>query len=480
MSDAGNQKLYDIKAGSKIFPNLTATIIVKNIKNGKLKPHHQISGAGVNKWKPLQEVAELEIFFHPEKAALAKRTAKTAPAGGKKLYDIRIHNDIIEGLDPVEIARKIRAGEFNETDRARLSGKQEWQMAGDMPVFERYFDLRRTEVRAEGLGAYKKDTGKPFYADLLSPFTYTFTKNFFLNLVVILAVFLIPIITGNIPIIAGPITWLVTLYIFAYYFRVINDAGSGGTKFPPTMDFSDFIGELIKPAVSFFLTRVVAMLPLFAYLGFVKLKGWPFFAQLPVYGLVLSMPWAVLALPMPVMEEVNMGEAITQNMPEEMGNTEIVTSGIETEQTITLPTGEFEFLVGDIIVWVCLFFFLLYFPISLLRQSSYGATWPTFNIPAVFQSITRAPGPYLALVGMNLGVDFLGFIVLLIIGLVAGGAAVFSAMNSMINPGSAQLIGALAFIFPLIMRGVELTSNFIKMYLMGRFMYQNARRMGWD
>jgi hypothetical protein len=481
MSDAGSQKLYDILAGSKVFPNLTVSIIIKNIKNGKLKPHHQISGAGVNRWKPLQDIPELEIYFHPEKAPTVQRTRSSAPAKStKKLYDIRIVNNITEGIEMIEITRKIRAGEFNETDKVRVAGKQEWKMAGDVPEFERYFDLRRTEVRAEGLGAYKKDTGKPFYSDLLAPFKYTFTKNFFFNLIVLLVVLLIPILVGNFPMIAGPINWLTTLYIFAYYFRVINDSGAGGNKFPATMDFTDFIGELFKPAVSFFLTRVVAMLPLFAYLGFVKLKGWPFFAQLPVYGLILSMPWAVLAIPLPAMEEVNLGEAITESIPEDMEGAEVLTDTIETDQTRMLPTGEFEFMAGDLVVWVCLIFFLLYFPISLLRQSSYGEVWPTLNIPAVLQSITRAPGPYLALVGLNLGVDFIGFIVLLLIGLVTGGAAVFGAMQSIITPGSAQVVGALMMIFPLIAKGVEITSNFIKMYLMGRFMYQNARRMGWD
>lgn len=479
MSNSGNQKLYDVKAGNRLFPSLSASIIVKNIKNGKLKPHHEISGAGADKWTALEDVAELQIYFHPEKAATVQRTmAAGAVSADKRLYEIKKLNNIEKGLTVVDIAHRIRAGEFNETDHARAKGKEEWQMAGDMPVFEKYFDLRRSEVRAEGLKAYKKDYGKPFYADLAAPFQYMFTKSFFFNLLVILGVLVIPILVP-IPIVSGPVSILVTFYIFAYYFRVINDAGSGGTKFPVTMDFSDFIGELLRPGVSFFLTRVFALIPLFAYLSFVKLKGLPFFAQIPVYGLVLSMPWAVLALPIPTMGEVPLSEAI-QQAPIGADAAEVIGSSADIEGSITLPTGEFEFLAGDIVIWLCLIFFLLYFPISLLRQSSYGAVMPTMNIPAIFQSIFSVPGPYLALVGINLGVDFIGFVVLFLIGLVTGGAAVFSMLNSMVNPGAGQLAGALIMIFPLIARGVEVVSSFIKMYFMGRFMYQNANKMGWD
>ena len=258
----------------------------------------------------------------------------------------------------------------------------------------------------------------------------------------------------TVPIVSGPIMFLTSFYLYAYYFRVVSNASSGSTSFPDFTDVSEITSELFRPGIQFFLTRMTSLLPLIIYIYFIKLGDYEFFFKIPYVQTIITMPWSILFVPVPTGRQIM----------------ELPSFGGETiESGFVAPTG-FEFLYGDLIVWALLFFWLFYVPISLMRQASYGEFWPALNLVAVAISIGRAFGPYLALIVFMLIIDFIGGLIL--IGVVIGFGL------SMIGPAGEAVMLFQAPI-ALMIQGITIFGTFLKMYFIGRFLYQNSERMGW-
>ena len=423
MTATNSTKLYRLQVGNRVFEDITAGVIVKNIRNGKLRREHLVARAGSDNWFTLGQVAELAPFF--EQAGQPVRKAE-------QVYDIQRRGQTTTGLPRTKVAELIRRGELSETDRIRISPNGAWGMAGDREELQRYFDMRRKLVAERGAGMLRpEDTGTPFYLDLAGPFIYIGNLRFVFNIVAILVCYAIALFVP-IPLVSGPITILANFYLFAYYFRVISDAGAGGRKFPDFTESSDLLGEMVRPGIQFFLTRFAAVLPLTVYIFFIKFGELEFFWKIPYLQIILTMPYVILFAP-------------------------------------DFTTG--TFLFADPIIWVLLIFVPLYMPIALMRQASYGEFLPTFNLPAVFISIVRAFGPYMALIFYSLTIDIIGGIIMVIV-------FIWMGLAMMAGPAG----GAMALFpipFALLLQAIIMTGMFLKMYLTGRFLFQNTERMGW-
>lgn len=415
--------LYRLKVGEQVYEAISPGVIVKNIRSGKLKRSHLVAHSDSDHWVALGEVPELEPFFG----------AVTAPKPGAELYDVQRGDEVESALPRAKLIEMIRNGELVERQRVRRSPDGEWTMAGDLRELQHYFDLRRQRVSKLGVGSIRpEDTGTPFYLDIAAPFVYMANLRFLFNLLAILAFFAIAVFVP-LPIVSGPITILTNLYLYTYFFRVVSHAGNGGKKFPDFTESSDLVGEMMRPAIQFFLTRLVSVLPLIIYIALVKFGQFDVWLMIPVIQILLTIPYAILFFP-------------------------------------DFASGAFYFM--DPVIWVLLAVMLLYVPIALMRQASYGEFLPTFNVPAIFLSISRAFGSYVALIAFMLAVDIIGGCILLVVVLWYGLAAVLS-----------QAAGAMAaFSAPveMLLYGIMIIGTFLKMYFIGRFLFQNAERMGWD
>lgn len=473
MAEAGAKNLYDVRVGERVYQGLTTGVVLRNIQNGKLKGDDEIAAAGSGKWVRLKEVPELKKFFAPPQPA-GLETIKIT------LYEVRkAYGDPLVGLSRARIIDMIRKNEIAEVDEIRMAGSDEWAMAGDVAEFSRFFEMRRSQSATFGGGASYRDTGKPFYADLVAPFRYLANGTFLINLLAVMIAYAIAAL-AQIPIIAGPITILTNFYIYSYYFRVISNTANGGTSFPEAADFSDFTAELVRPSIQFFFTTVVASLPLLLYIGLVLLKGFDFFVTMPYYQAVLTSPWISLILPYPTGGEDILNQMIT-SMPAMEGSGEVF-GGVDPsalDATLLVPTG-FAFHFWDIFIWLGLIFFLFYLPISLMRQAAYGSFWPAFNVPAVGISIGRAFGPYLALVAFMLVVDALGILLILGFALIFGTSMVMGVFTSGFDPTNPIAGLVTQTIFVVVVQAIVISATFMKMYFIGRYLFQNEKRMGWD
>lgn len=442
MADSVPRRLYRLRVGRRIYENISIAVVIKNIKSGKLDRDHEIASAGSDRWTPLGSVPQLQAFFSPVAEGFAP-----APAQPTGLYYLRVGGEERSHQTRKQLIEMIRKGEFKETDQIRTHPHEPWKMAGDAEDLHRYFDLRRRQIAEKGFAAERGDVGPPFYLDIAGPFKYIANPRFLVNVIAILVFFAIAILVP-IPLVSGPINFLATFYIYAYYFRVVSNAGVGGTTFPEFTDMADFIGELIRPAVQFFLTRVAALAPLISYIWFVRFADMEFWFKVPIAIVALNVPYLVLVFPVVSMD------------------------------VVTLPDGEItfqtniEFLFSDPFVWLLLAFWLLYVPISLMRQASYGQYWPVFNLVAFFKSVFRAFGPYIALIAFLLAVDIIGGCIILLLTLLIGFATITAPVADEMMQFSAP--------FELLFRGLMMLGTFIKMYFIGRFVYQYAERMGWD
>ena len=450
-------QLYRLRAGGRVWENLSVALIIKNIRNGKLKPDHEIARAGSESWTRLDRVPQLASIF-TEVTGIAPAAVHAAQPVATT-YEVGKGEEVIGPLPRTRLIELIRTGELQETDRVRLRGAQEWEMAGDLDDLRRYFDLRRGQIQASGFGALAAaDQGPPFYVDLAAPFVFFGKTQFLINLIAIMSFFFIAQLV-QVPIVAGPLTLLTSLYLFAYYFRVVGTASVGGKKFPEFTDISDFTGGLMRPAAQFFLTHVVSLLPLLGYLLGYKLSAFDLATKAFYGGLVFANPWMILIIPVP-----SGFETISQTIPSPDGQGEI------TLFEYVQPSG-MEFLFTDIFVWLALIFWLIYVPIALMRQASYGETMPPFNLLHVFLSITRSFGPYLMLIVFNLLIDaFVASVMVLLI---------FIMGLSMLGPAGEGAALVLNLPMGMTMQALGICGTFFKMFFIGRFLHQNSERMGW-
>lgn len=425
MTANSQRKLYRLRVGDRVYENVSSGAIAKNILSGKLKKSHQTAAAGSENWVPLGEIPELMPYFRKIEAEQAEFDT----------YDIQKGSEELAAVPRPKLLDMIRKGELAATDRIMKRGDDAWMMAGDAPELIRYFDLRRKIMAERGSSSIRpEDTGTPFYIDLAAPFIYIGNLRFLFNMLAILAFFAIALFVP-IPIVSGPLTFLATFYLYAYYFRVVSNAGNGGTKFPEFTESSDLVGEMIRPGIQFFLTRVMSVMPLILYMWFLKFGELEFWWKLPYVQIALTMPYILLLTP-----------------------------DFSTFET---------FLFMDPFIWIGLAIMILYQPISLMRQASYGEFLPTYNFPAVFISIARAIGPYMALVAYLLVIDIFGGIILVIVYIWMG----LAMMAGPAGEGAAMLFPAP---FQLLIQGIVITGTFLKMYFIGRYLFQNAERMGWD
>jgi len=444
--------------GERIYEDLSVAVIIKNIRSGKLKPEHEIARAGSESWMELGKVPQLEKYFIETAAALAATPEPVhAPQPKPRYFDVLRGKDIGGPFTRQQVAAQISRGELTATDRVRPHGSEYWQMAGDTEDLRRYFDLRRNQVREKGFLPGGGDTGAAFYKDLGVPFIYYGNLRFLFNLIAILLFFGIAYFI-QIPIVAGPLTILTSLYLYSYYFRVVGNASTGGKTFPEFSDISDLSGGLIRPAVQFFLTTLVSTLPLVLYLVVFKLGPFDFYFKLPYIQVIYSIPWAILLMPAPAGYET-----IPLNMPTPTGEEVTIM-----EQVI--PTS-MAGLGSDPLIWIFLLLWFLYVPIALMRQAAYGEFMPTFNLPAVFISIARAFGPYMALLAFMLAIDLLAgsllFVLVFIVGL------------STLGPAGAGALTVLTLPFQLALQAIGICATFLKMYFIGRFVFQYSEKMGW-
>ena len=455
-------KKYDVRAGGKTFSNLSAGVIVNNIKNGKLKPEHEIAHAGSENWAKLKDVPQLQQFFVDTGVISAAEVSSQ-----KTRFDIKQGDAISEGHLRSAIIEMIRKGELKEADYVR-SGGNEWKMAGDMEELERYFEIRRKKVATQGFRAAPEDTGKPFYLDFAAPFKYFANLAFFANILAVLIAFGIARFVV-IPLIAGPIVILTSFYIYAYYFRVVFTASEGGKKFPEFPDIADLFGELVRPSVQFFFSRLFAFLPLLAYISTVRFKGAEFMLQVPYLWSILSAPWNVFVQRFPKFGTINIGEFLgaPEGVEEFLGDFQL---------TIAQGTQMFTW---DIFVWLLFIVALVYFPIAVMRQAAYGQFLPTFNFPAIIISIGRAAPQFFALVVIYALIDLAS------LGILFGFSALLQLpfVNSLVSEVASSSMHAMMMvpiIFSLIVDGVVMIATFMQMYFIGRFLYQNVVKMGWD
>jgi len=418
MVDSASERLFRLRVGSRIFENLSVTVVVKNIRNGKLKPDHMIAHSGSDKWTRLGDVPQLAAIF--EKAADTRQEDEFQPAPKPKRYDVLRGDEITGPLPLSKVAELIRDGELIETDKVRLRGEGDWSLAGDVDALRRHFDQLRREVLIGGFSAVgKTEKGPPFYIDLGAPFVYIGRLTFLLNLIAILIFYAIANLV-QIPIVAGPLLIMTNLYLYAYYFRVVSNSSVGGKKFPEFTDISDFTGGLLRPAFQFFSTQVVSTLPLMLYIVMYKLGPFEFFIKVPYVFFILSNPWSMLLIPIP-----SGAETYQTSIPKLDGSGgEIVIA------EMTLPTG-FEMLFSD---------------------------------PFVF-------GPYLALIAFMLLIDLFFASVMFALVLLLG--------MSMMGPAGSGAAMVLQLPFVLTLQALTICGTFLKMFFIGRFVYQYSDRMGW-
>ena len=444
--------------GERIYEDLSVAVVIKNIRGGKLKPEHQIARAGTENWMELGKVPQLEKYF------AGAATAQTAPLEPvptpqpkPRYFEVLRGKEISGPHTRAQVAEQIRRGELTETDRLRPQGTEYWQMAGDMDELRRNFDNRRNLVREKGFLPGGGDTGTAFYKDLGAPFIYYGNLRFLFNLIAIMLFFGIAYFV-QIPIVAGPLLILTSFYVYSYYFRVVGSTSTGGKTFPEFSDITDLSGGLLRPAVQFFLTTLVSTLPLVIYLVMFKLGPFDFYFKLPYIQVIYSIPWAILFMPAPAGYEV-----IPLNMPTPTGEEITIMERV-------VPTG-MAGLGSDPLIWVFLLLWFLYVPIALMRQAAYGEFMPTFNLPAVFISIARAFGPYMALLAFMLVIDLLAgsllFLLVFIVGL------------STLGPAGAGAMTVLGLPFQIALQAISICATFLKMYFIGRFVLQYSDKMGW-
>lgn len=466
---ADEKKLYDLRVGKRVFRNVSAAVIIKNIRNSKLTPEHEISSAGADQWIELRNVPELRRFFGGE--------TDQKGAVNTSLFDVRYSagSELESGLTRTQIIEKIRQGDINESDQVRQQGGSIWTLAGDMQSLQRFFEQRRAILRERGTRGLPRDTGIPFYRDLATPFAFFTEGGFLFNLAAVIIAFTIAAFV-QIPLIAGPINILTTFYLYAYFFRTLSHAASGKVSFPDMVDFSDFMGELVRPGIQFFLSRAYALIPLLAYLSLWIMRGWDIFIQQPYLMAVLMLPWSVLILPFPKpIDAASMFDSLMMQLQSPEPNT------FDSEmQFDTMMENYFQYLTFDIIVWACLFIFVLYFAIALMRQAAYGQFLPPINLYAVFLSVTRAPGPFMALVGILVALDLIT-IVATIASLFAFSLSYgMSAGLYNIDPANPVVAHFSIIGISMVIKAIEIIVTFIKMYFLGRFVWQYSEQMGWD
>lgn len=432
MSDKGKKRYY-VRSGRRIYPNLTIGTIVHNIRIGKLLPEHEISTGETDTWTQLGSVPELKKYFDELDKAVEATDIQSAvtPHVKTQLYEV----DTEEGLQMLtrgQVITKINKHEIDEVDRIRPKGSAVWSMVGDMTSFSRHFDNRRVEMKKRG-GAFK-DYGLPFYIDLMTFFKFFADTKFLFNLAGIGIFLLIPKII-TIPIVSGPISIITNFYIYAYYFRIISYTANGHKKFPEYPDFGDLGTELVKPSVQFFLTQFFAAIPLLVMTYFILFGGEMGFSDY----LFTFFPFFFIIIQAPIL-------------------------------TVTY---------GGAIAGVLVLFAMLYVPISLMRQSAYGEFWPTLNIPAVVISVQRALVPYLFLLLYLFIMDVLGFVIILVVVFAVGATAAYAATD--MSGVALQFMGAtMPVAIEMTMQVVVIVFTFFKMYYIGRYLYQNAERMGWE
>jgi hypothetical protein len=311
-------------------------------------------------------------------------------------------------------------------------GSEVWSMAGDMDSFSRFFEERRLDIKKRG--GVRPDYGLPFYIDLMTFFRYFLDQRFLFNLIAIGIFLLIPKVI-TIPIVSGPISILTNFYIYSYYFRVISHTANGHTSFPEYPDFGDLAGELVKPSVQYFLTQLFAAMPLLIMTYFVLFGGEIDFSDY----IFLFMPFFLLIIQAPLLTVV----------------------------------------YGGAIAAVLVLFAMIYFPISLMRQSTYGEFWPTVNFPAVFISVNRAFVPYLFLLLYLFIMDILAGVVMFLFMLLISASTAFAIGD--LSGSTMQLLGAtLPISVELVVQVTVVVFTFFKMYFIGRYLFQNAERMGWE
>jgi hypothetical protein len=456
------EQLYRLKVGERIYENLSVAVIIKNIRSGKLKPEHLIARSGSESWKALEKVPQLARYFAEAEAARAAVPVEPAPAPQPKprYFEILRGNEKGGPFTRQQITEQIKRGELLESHRIRPVGSPEWSMAGDLDDLRRHFDMRRQLVREKGFAGASRDTGTPFYIDLGAPFIYYGNMRFLINLIAILLFYALAFLIV-VPIVSGPLMLLAGLYVYSYYFRVVGSTATGNNKFPEFSDLADIGSGLIRPSVQFLLTTIVSTLPLAAYIVGYRLASLDPGSKLQYVQVIYSVPWAILLMAVPT----GFRSVPTMTMPALDGSGKEITI-----MEHVIPTA-WAGLGSDPLVWLFLIFWFLYVPIALMRQAAYGEFMPTFNLPAVFISIARAFGPYMALLAFLLLIDlFAGailFTLVFIVGLATLGPAGEGAMTVLGVP------------FQLAMQALGICATFLKMYFIGRFVFQYSDKMGW-
>lgn len=429
MADS-EKRTYYIRVGGRIFPGLSIGVIVRNIRLGKLLPEHEISTGKSTRWYHLSDVPEFARYFE-ERDKLNEEFSENTLHEEAQRYEWDNEGEI-EILTRGQLIAKITKFKINEVDRVRPRGSEIWSMAGDLSSFSKFFDQRRVEIKKSG--GVVTDYGLPFYIDLMTFFNFFWDSRFLLNLIAIGVFLLIPKFI-TIPIVAGPISILTNFYLYSYYFRIISATASGHTKFPEYPDFSDFGGELVRPAIQFFLTQTFAALPLLIMTYFVLFGGEISFGDY----LFMFLPFFFVIIQAPILTVI----------------------------------------FGGAIAGVLVLFAMIYFPISLMRQSTYGEFWPTINIPAVLLSVQRALVPYAFLLLYIFIFDVLAFTLLFLIFLAISASTAW-AMTDLSGSAMAFLNATMPTSIEMAIQVVVVVFTFFKMYYIGRYLFQNAERMGWE
>jgi hypothetical protein len=457
VADSTPAQLYRLRVGGKIYEDLSVAVVIKNIRSGKLRPEHEIARAGSENWMALGRVPQLERYFADVKPAPPEPAPEPQPK--PRYFEILRGTERGGPFTRPQIAEQIRRGDLLESHRIRPAGSTEWWMAGDLDDLRRYFDLRRQLVREKGLAGAAGDTGTPFYIDLGAPFIYYGNLRFLFNLIAILLFYAIAFF-ALVPIISGPLIVLTGLYVYSYYFRVVGTTSTGNQKFPEFSDFSDIGAGLVRPAVQFLLATVVSTLPLVIYVVGFRLAPFDLYFRLPYIKAIYTIPWAILLMPVPTGFKTT---ALTMPTIDGSG------SQITIMEHVT-PMG-MAGLGGDLLVWLFLLFWFIYIPIALMRQAAYGEFMPTFNLPAVFISIARTLGPYMALLAFLLLIDlFAGAIMFTL---------VFIVGLSTLGPAGQGVISVLGMPFQLSLQALGICATFLKMYFIGRYVFQYSDKMGW-
>jgi hypothetical protein len=140
----------------------------------------------------------------------------------------------------------------------------------------------------------------------------------------------------------------------------------------------------------------------------------------------------------------------------------------EVAMVVLMPFSVLFFRALDPLVWLGLFIFSLYLPMALTRMAAYNELMPPINLIALIRSVKRAWTPYIILVGIAVALDLSVVILGLIINLLMAAIA-------------ETPVGYLAsFVGYYLAISLNIIGYFTKMFLMGRFLYQNRTRMGWS